>query len=218
MAIAGYFIESGLITVTGTFFGVADFYNDRNSNLLWDGSLAILIDHKSASASEIVTGALKDYRRALIIGSSHTYGKFSIQDVEPFYTVRDRNLPPDQKESAMMKKTTIELYFTPKGANFQGKGISSHIQLKMLPEVRDKHSKNKNLENSLTFDTGRHLSDSIEQVNAQNLWTPVSQNIIQKLKASHEQTPEFQTEEDKKKFYRSSFTKSGDLRVRANGI
>ena len=206
-AIAGYFIESGLIMATGTFFGVTEFYNDPDSNLLWDGPLAVLIDHNSASASEIVTGALKDYSRALIIGSSHTYGKFSIQDIEPFYTLNIQfsqtpsvPLTPSRGDVAMMMKTTTGFYSTPEGTNFQGKGIPSHIQLKMLSEVRDNHSKNKSIENTSALDTGKHFLKSKEQVNARNLWTPVSQSIIQKIKTSHEQTPELQTEEDKKKF------------------
>ena len=204
VAIAGYFIESGLIMATGTFFGVANFYNDPDSSLLWDGPLAVLIDHNSASASEIVTGALKDYERALIMGTSATYGKFSIQFIGPFYTLNTQTSSvhptPSQEDITMMIKITSGFYSTPEGTNFQGKGIPSHIQLKILQEESNKYPKNKSIENASAIDTGEHFLKSKEQVNAQNLWTPISQSIIQKLKTSHKKTSDPQTEEDKKKF------------------
>ena len=216
VTIAGYFIESGLIAATGTFFEVPEFHNDSDSNLLWDGPLAILINQNSASGSEVVTGALKDYRRALIMGSSQTYGKFSVQGYAPYpkfnwpFLIKMYlyklfpyffKIPmPSQEQTAAVVGITSSLYSTPKGTILQGKGVSSHIQLRMLQDDPDNHSKNKIIENASALDTGEHFLKSKEQVNANNLWSPISQNIIQKLKTSHEQTPELQTEEEKKKF------------------
>ena len=193
VTIAGYFIESGLIMAVGAFFGVSEFHNDPDSSLFWDGPLAVLIDQNSASASEVVAGALRDYSRALIMGSSRTYGKFSVQTETPVYKYKSQKI-------AMVMGTTIQLYSTPEGTNFQGKGIPSHIQLKMFQDNPDNHSKNKSIENASALNTGELFLKSKEQVNAHNLWNPISQSIIQKLKTSHEQTPELQTEEEKKKF------------------
>ena len=91
-------------------------YN-RTLSYMGDFPLVVLINKGSASASEIVTGAIKDYKRGTIIGEK-TFGKGIVQQVIPLKT-----------EDAI--KLTIAQYFTPKGNYIHEKGIEPDIEVKM---------------------------------------------------------------------------------------
>jgi carboxyl-terminal processing protease len=90
---------------------------DKDPFVDWAGPLVILTSRVTASASEIVSGTLKDYKRAVIVGADHTFGKGTVQAVE--------DLP--QKLGAL--KTTIGLYFIPGGSSTQHIGVNSDIEL-----------------------------------------------------------------------------------------
>ncbi|OFZ16492.1 MAG: hypothetical protein A2Z20_03665 [Bdellovibrionales bacterium RBG_16_40_8] len=88
---------------------------DKDPLVDYSGPLVVLTSRVTASASEIVSGTLKDYRRAVIVGADHTFGKGTVQSVE--------DLP--QKLGAL--KTTIGLYFIPGGESTQHIGVVSDI-------------------------------------------------------------------------------------------
>lgn len=88
---------------------------DKDPLVDYPGPLVILTSRVTASASEIVAGTLKDYKRAVIVGADHTFGKGTVQAVE--------DLP--QKLGAI--KTTIGLYFIPGGESTQHIGVPSDI-------------------------------------------------------------------------------------------
>ena len=88
-----------------------------DSRALYMGPLAVLTSRLSASASEIVAGALKDYRRAVIVGTDHTFGKGSVQTL--------MQLP---WELGAMKVTT-GLYFLPGGKSTQKTGVAADVRL-----------------------------------------------------------------------------------------
>ena len=79
--------------------------------------LIVLINKASASASEIVAGALKDHGRALIVGDQQTFGKGTVQSVSETLT---------RQELGLMK-VTIAMFYTPSGSSTQLKGVSSDI-------------------------------------------------------------------------------------------
>lgn len=90
---------------------------DRDEAMPWDGPLVVLTSRVSASASEIVAGALKDYDRALIVGGDHTYGKGSVQSM----------MPLAGQLGAL--KVTMALYYIPSGRTTQLDGVKAHITL-----------------------------------------------------------------------------------------
>lgn len=86
--------------------------------------LIVLINGGSASASEIVAGALKDYKRAVIVGT-RSFGKGSVQTVIPI-----------NKDNAI--KLTTALYYTPAGRKIQAQGITPNVRVPMLEISNDK--------------------------------------------------------------------------------
>jgi len=118
--IAGLFIEAGGIVATRDTFSQVQVLRDPNARIAWDGPLVVLISRVSASASEIVAGALKDYRRAVIVGDDHTFGKGTVQSMVP--------LP----EGLGALKVTTALFFRPGGQSTQHAGVASDV---IIPSI-----------------------------------------------------------------------------------
>lgn len=88
---------------------------DTDSTVDWNGPLVVLTSRVSASASEIVSGTLQDYKRAVVVGGDHTFGKGSVQSVE--------YLPLGLGAI----KTTVGMFFTPGGESTQHRGVSADL-------------------------------------------------------------------------------------------
>ncbi|NME35972.1 MULTISPECIES: S41 family peptidase [Fusobacterium] len=110
--ISSMFIEEGVIVSERPKKG-KEIFSYREGKYYGDFPLVILINEGSASASEIVSGAIRDYKRGLLIGEK-SFGKGSVQVVLPL---------PDEDGI----KLTIAKYYTPKGENIHGKGIKPDI-------------------------------------------------------------------------------------------
>jgi carboxyl-terminal processing protease len=110
VAVADDFLDAGVIVTADGRTPEARFEMDATPGDLLNGApLVVLVNKGSASASEIVAGALKDHGRALLVGH-RTYGKGSVQTVMPL-------------ASGGALKLTTSRYFTPSGVSIQGKGI-----------------------------------------------------------------------------------------------
>ena len=114
VAVADAFLDSGVIVTADGRTGDARFEMDAAPGDILSGApLVVLVNSGSASASEIVAGALKDHGRALLVGHK-TYGKGSVQTVMPL------------THGGALKLTTSR-YFTPSGSSIQGKGINPDV-------------------------------------------------------------------------------------------
>ncbi|MEO8223941.1 MAG: S41 family peptidase [Gammaproteobacteria bacterium] len=114
--VADSFLERGVIVTASGRTRDATFSHEATPGDLLEGApLAVLVNGASASASEIVAGALQDHHRALIVGT-RTFGKGSVQTVMPL------------SDGRAIKLTTSR-YFTPSGASIQGRGISPDVDL-----------------------------------------------------------------------------------------
>ena len=118
--IAGYFLEGGGVVAVKDTFSNVQVLRDRNEDIAWDGPLVVLTSRVSASASEIVAGALKDYNRAVVVGDDHTFGKGTVQSMVP--------LP----EGLGALKVTTALFFRPGGKSTQHDGVGADV---VLPSV-----------------------------------------------------------------------------------
>ena len=124
--IGGLFIKTGnIVKQSSRREGNENALADIDEKVDWDGPLVILTSRISASASEIVSGALKDYNRAVIVGSEHTYGKGSIQTV----------IAVPGELGAL--KVTIGMFFTPGGFSTQHRGVESDITIPSPYNVDD---------------------------------------------------------------------------------
>ncbi|MDB4354010.1 carboxy terminal-processing peptidase [Akkermansiaceae bacterium] len=99
---------------------------------LYDGPLVVWTDKGSASASEILAGALQDYNRAVIVGSASTFGKGTVQQPIPIGRYMARF---SDRDRAGALKLTIQKYYRPSGSSTQNEGVVPDIHLPALTDV-----------------------------------------------------------------------------------
>src|SRR5690554_3519939 len=120
--IAGLFIEKGPIVQVASA-GNKEVLEDKDSEIVWDGPLVILVNELSASASEILAAAMQDYKRAIIIGSKQTYGKGTVQNVIDLNQWLRKN---DMGDLGALKITSQKFYRV-NGGSTQLEGVKSDV-------------------------------------------------------------------------------------------
>lgn len=119
--LAGLFIDKGPIVQVRDSSGHIEIHKDKDESISYQGSMVVLVDRFSASASEIVASALQDYGRAVIVGET-TFGKGSVQqlvDLNRFGRSNDANLG--------QLKATIAQYYRINGESTQHRGVEPDI-------------------------------------------------------------------------------------------
>jgi carboxyl-terminal processing protease len=131
VSVSDAFLTGGIIVFTKG--RVADSYQEFRAapdDILEGAPMVVLVNEGSASASEIVAGALQDHKRAIVLGTQ-TFGKGSVQTVLPMRT------------EAAVKLTTAR-YYTPSGRSIQAEGIKPDIlveQVEVAPSKADERSR-----------------------------------------------------------------------------
>ena len=121
--VSSAFLDGGeVVSTRGRGPNDTDSYNAESGELLKGVPLVVLIDNASASASEIVAGAIQDRGRGLVIGRK-SFGKGSVQSVIPLRGGRDGAL-----------RLTTQRYYTPSGASIQGLGITPDLFIAAVPD------------------------------------------------------------------------------------
>ncbi len=116
--IAGLFFKTGnVVKQSSKTEGREQILEDEDAMVDWSGPLVVLTSRISASASEIVSGTLQDYKRAIIVGGDHTFGKGSVQSVLP--------IPGDLGAI----KVTVGMFFIPGGNSTQHRGVDADVVL-----------------------------------------------------------------------------------------
>ena len=124
ISVSDIFLEEGLIVYTeGRTKDSSTKFHAKPGDMIDGVPLVVIVNGGSASASEIVAGALQDHRRAIILGEK-TFGKGSVQTI----------LPMNNGDAI---KLTTARYYTPSGRSIQAKGIVPDIELHSLSVTRD---------------------------------------------------------------------------------
>lgn len=130
--LTGLFIQSGPVVQVRSYYGDVKVDDDKDPKITYAGPLAVLVSKFSASASEIVAGALQNYGRAVVVGDSSTHGKGSVQTV-----IEMANLIPQLSRSPVKSgatKLTIQKFYLPNGSSTQLRGVIPDI---ILPSIED---------------------------------------------------------------------------------
>jgi carboxyl-terminal processing protease len=133
ISLTGLFIKKGPVVQTRGATGDVDVEQDPDSSVLFDGPLIVLTSRFSASASEILAGALQDYGRAVIVGDSQTFGKGTVQSILPLAQIMDKNGLGHAYDPGALK-VTIRKFYRPGGASTQLRGVRSDV---VLPSISD---------------------------------------------------------------------------------
>jgi carboxyl-terminal processing protease len=118
--ISGFFLRQGGIVAVQSSEERTRVLEDPEDDVVWNGPLVVLTSRISASASEILAGAMKDYRRAVLVGDAHTFGKGTVQSLIPLRT------------GLGALKVTTGLFFRPGGASTQHEGVAADVTLPSL--------------------------------------------------------------------------------------
>ena len=121
--IAGLFIDQGPVVQVRDRQGKPQVMKDRDEGVVYDGPLVVMVNEMSASASEILAAAIQDYGRGIIMGSSSTYGKGTVQ--------RTIGLDPENISNANSElgslKLTLQKFYRISGGSTQQKGVQPDV-------------------------------------------------------------------------------------------
>ena len=123
---AGLFIDKGPIVQIRNKEGRSQTLYDETPGILYDGPLVVMANEFSASASEIFAGAIQDYKRGIIVGSSSTYGKGTVQRNVAFGKPLD-SLGIQTEYGAV--KLTFQKFYRITGSSTQKKGVAPDVVL-----------------------------------------------------------------------------------------
>ena len=143
----GLFIKNGPVVQVRDREGKIQVMDDRDPSVLYDGPLAVMVNETSASASEIFAAAIQDYKRGIIVGSTSTYGKGTVQRNVPLGNTLD--FFSGRTEFGAVK-LTFQKFYRVNGGSTQLKGVEPDV---VLPDILDYYKiREKDNPNSLPWD------------------------------------------------------------------
>jgi carboxyl-terminal processing protease len=149
----GLFIKNGpVVLARSSADGPVNVDSDTDPSVLYSGPLVVLVNRLSASAAEIAAGALQDYGRALIVGDVSTFGKGTVQNLNPLRPFFVGPAVVSATNDPGTVKITIRKFYRISGASTQLKGVMSDI---ILPDALNYSTQygESALENPLPWDT-----------------------------------------------------------------
>jgi carboxyl-terminal processing protease len=128
VSMTGLFIDRGPVVQIRDGDGELETLEDTDGGVAWDGPLVVLTSPLSASASEIVAGAVQDYGRGLVVGSKTTHGKGSVQTVVGLSEMMARMSRGTPPRAGALKLTTQKFYRV-NGESTQVRGVEADVVL-----------------------------------------------------------------------------------------
>jgi carboxyl-terminal processing protease len=136
VALTGLFIDQGPVVQVMNYEKEVLRHPDDDPGMQWDGPLVVVTSKLSASASEILAGAIQDYRRGLVIGDAATHGKGTVQSLEPLSEALSIPFTSSLRNLGAMK-ITVQQFFRPNGDSTQMRGVLSDIVLPSITNYMD---------------------------------------------------------------------------------
>lgn len=185
--LSGLFIDRGPVVQVKDNSGVKHI-DDNDEGAAWTGPFVVLIDHLSASASEIFAGVIKDYGRGLIIGDSSTFGKGTVQSIVP---INDQLRRGEDIPKLGALKLTIQQFYRVNGESTQVKGVPPDIH---IPSIRDQLDLGEGkMDNAMKFDRVNELPHAKLNRVTPDLVQELSTRSLDRRKAN----PKFQKQEER---------------------
>lgn len=180
--LTGLFIEDGPVVQVKDPDGRVQHYDDPDRSITWKGPLVVLTSKFSASASEILAGAIQDYHRGLIIGDSSSHGKGTVQSLLDLGPQMFRISNPPNLGAL---KLTMQQFYRPNGDSTQRRGVLADV---VLPSITDHMDVSEgDLDHALAFDKVQSAQF--------NPFADTSPDIVSKLRDSSQkrmaQSPDF---------------------------
>ncbi len=150
---SGLFIKSGPIVQVRDSMGKTEVLEDSDPDVVYDGPLVVMVNRLSASASEILAGAMQDYKRAIIVGSEFTHGKGTVQVI---FELNRGTILNMMGPTLGALKITLQKFYRVTGASTQFKGVTPDL---FLPDIFsfDKN-REQDLDNALPWDEVKGLN------------------------------------------------------------
>ena len=170
--IAGLFVDKGPVVQIKYRNETPVVREDIDPKIQWTGSLVVLVNELSASASEIFAAAMQDYNRAVILGGNQTYGKGTVQNILPI-----NKFYPNYDQDLGYLKMTIQKFYRINGGSTQVEGVYSDIAM----PTRFSYMKygERDLEGALPWD--KVPQASYTQVNSYSNFSDVVTTSIERI-------------------------------------
>ena len=169
----GFFVERGPVVQVKNTLGQVQVKDSDNGKPIYTGPMVVLTDKSSASASEILAGALQDFNRAVVIGESSTFGKGTVQ--QPMDIGRMLPLFSERNRAGFLK-VTIQKFYRPSGSSTQMDGVVSDIKVPSLMDAMEVGEEF--LDHALPHDRIRPAAD-FKALDAQALFLPRLRELSQ---------------------------------------
>jgi len=176
--IAGMFIKEGPVVQVKAVNQDREVLSDTNTAVEWDGPLVVMINNFSASASEILAAAIQDYKRGIVVGSKHSFGKGTVQNVYEL----NRYIRNSSFGDLGALKTTTQKFYRINGGSTQLKGVSSDVH--MPDRFSNVEVGERDVKNAMPW-------DKIEPANYQPWAIANYENVIAKSNARVKSNPQF---------------------------
>ena len=133
--LTGLFIDYGPVVQVKDADGRVQHYDDLDRGMKWSGPLVVVTNRFSASASEILAGAIRDYRRGIVVGDESTHGKGTVQSLLDLGQ-QLFNAPDPPNYGAL--KITMQQFYLPSGDSTQKRGVPANIVLPSMTSQFDR--------------------------------------------------------------------------------
>ena len=180
--LTGLFIDEGTVVQVKDSYDQITKYEDETPGLSWEKPVIVLTSKFSASASEILAGALQDYGRGIIVGDTTTHGKGTVQSLLDLNQIVANIRNPPNTYGAL--KITMQQFYRPSGESTQLRGVLADL---VLPSLSDKMDVGESdLDYAVEFDKIPQASHDLYQLASPQVKDALRSKSLQRVDSSED--------------------------------